>query len=96
MIERIRQIWSEVAWLLTEITGSDFDIEQALVRLQAALDDLEAVDTPSDDQIEVVFLTLATLQSKLLDSLVRVPKQNQSLVENLTDRIELFLFHHRM
>ena len=55
MIERIRQIWSETVWLLTEIIGFDFDIEQALTRLQAALDDLEAVDDPSNDQIEAVF-----------------------------------------
>jgi hypothetical protein len=96
MIERIRQIWSETGWLLIELIGFDFDIEQALIRLQAALDDLEAVEDPSDDQIEAVFTTLATLQSKLLDSLIRVPIQHQILVENLTDRIEIFLFHHRL
>lgn len=96
MIERIRQIWTESTWILVEIIGFDLDVQQALARLQAALDDLEAVNDPSDDQIEAVFKALSTLQSKLLDSLIRVPKQHQPLLENLTDRIEIFLFHHRL
>lgn len=96
MIERIRQLWSEAAWVLVEVIGFDFEVEQALIRLQAALDDLEAVNDQSDDQIEAVFTALAALQSKLLDSLIRVPKQHHPLLENLMDRIEIFLFHHRL
>lgn len=96
MIERIRQIWSEAAWVLAEVVGFNFDVEQALTRLQAALDDLEAVNDPSDDKIEAVFMALTILQRKLLDSLIWMPKQHHPLLENLTDRIEIFLFHHRL
>ncbi len=96
MIERIRQIWIESTWILSEVIGFDSDIERTLTRLQAALDDLEAVNDPLDDQVEQVFITLAILQSKLLGTMGRIPKQQQPLLENLTDRIEIFLFHHRM
>ncbi|MBC8153253.1 MAG: hypothetical protein H7Z72_10110 [Bacteroidetes bacterium] len=96
MVERIRQIWAESTWLLIEVIGVDSEIEQTLARLQAALDDLDAVTDPSDDQVAVVFEVLAVLQSKLLGTLVRLPKQHQPLLENLTDRIDIFLFHHRI
>ncbi len=96
MIERIHQIWTESTWVLVEIIGFDFEVERTLTRLKAALDDLEAVTDPSDVQVEEIFMALATLQSKLLSTLVRIPRQHQPLLENLTDRIEIFLFQHRM
>lgn len=96
MIERIRQIGSETAWILTEIIGNNFGVERALTRLQATLDDLEAVSDPSDDQVDTVFVALVALQSKLMDSLAKVSQQHQPLLENLTDRIDIFLFHHRL
>ncbi len=96
MIERIRQISIESTWLLTEVIGFDVEIERTLARLQAALDDLEAMNDPSDAQIEEVFMALAALQSRLLHAQTRLPKLHQPLLENLTDRIDIFLFHHRM
>lgn len=92
MLNRIRAILSEATWLLTEIIGFDFDIEATLSRLEAALDDLEA----TDDQTEIVFRELASLQGKLSGAIARMPKHHQPLLENMTDRIEIFLFHHRM
>lgn len=96
MLERIRAIWSESTWLLTEIIGFDFDIEVTLSRLEAALDDLEATIDPTDDQVEIVFKELASLQGKLSGVIARMPKHHQPLLENMTDRIEIFLFHHRI
>jgi|GEM_PF-6118485 len=49
MIERIWEIWSEAKWVLVEIVGADPALEKSLTNLQAALDDLGAVSTPSDE-----------------------------------------------
>ncbi len=39
---------------------------------------------------------LSSLQSKLTACLGRIPRENHPLIENLTDRIDIFLFHHRL
>ncbi len=96
MIQRIKEVLVETKWILAEIIGYDIDLEMSLIRLSAALDDLEACIEPSEDQIEIVFVTLADVQNSLLKCIGRVPKQHRNIIENLTDRIDIFLFHHRM
>lgn len=96
MLQRIRIIGIESAELLTQVLNHDFEVELAIRWLQAALDDLEASSTPTDEQIEEVFTALSSLQSKLTACLGRIPRENHPLIENLTDRIDIFLFHHRL
>mgnify|MGYP000266998529 CR=1 FL=1 len=96
MIERIREIWIESNWILSEIIGYNFEIEMALSRLASTLDDLEASSEPTNSQIEIVFIALNELKNSLGKCIIQVPKSYQPLIENLIDRIEIFLFHHRM
>jgi hypothetical protein len=96
MIKRIKEIIIETSWVLSEIVGYDIDLEMALARLASAIDDLEASNSPTDDQIEIIFVALSDIQHTLLSCSGRVPKQLRNIVENLTDRIDIFLFHHRM
>lgn len=96
MLERIRIIGLESAELLTQVLSHDFEVELSIRWLFAALDDLEASNDPTNQQIEEVFTALASLQSKLTACLARIPREHHSLIENLTDRIDIFLFHHRL
>jgi hypothetical protein len=96
MLQRIREILVESRWLLSNVIGYDIGVEVALSRLEAALDDLDASTDPLDSQVEIVFKTLANLQEHLLQAMPTVPKPYQVLIENLTDRIDIFLFHHRL
>ena len=96
MLDRIRAISTESADLLALIVGYDFGVESAIRWLEAALDDLEACQQPSDEQIEENFVALTNLQAKLMDCMGRTPHQHRLLLENLTDRIDIFLFYHRL
>lgn len=96
VLNRIRAIVSETTELLATVLGYDFDVESATRWLEAALNDLDASKNPSDEQIEEVFTALANLQGRLTACMVRTPRQHHPLLENLTDRIDIFLFHHRL
>jgi hypothetical protein len=96
MIERADALWAESTRLITDIIGYDLGVEMALGRLRFALDDLAASANPTDDQINLVFTLFTVLQDNLLLCAARLPKANQFIVENVTDRIEIFLFHHRL
>lgn len=50
MIERIRAIFEESAWLLEVVLSHDFNVELAIRYGNAALDDLLATDDPTDAQ----------------------------------------------
>ncbi|WP_373515524.1 hypothetical protein, partial [Persicitalea sp.] len=93
---RIRILYEESDWLLEHVLGFDFDIELAIRYGRAALDDLQAMDDPTDDQIEEIFSALANLRDKLLSCLVKVSPRERHAIENLTDRIDIFIFHHRL
>lgn len=96
MLDRIRTICQESADLLTLILGYDFGVEAAIRWLEAALADLEASQNPTDEQIEEVFTALADLQHKLMACMPQTLPQHRPVLENLTDRIDIFLFHHRL
>ncbi|TAF29489.1 MAG: hypothetical protein EAZ70_02045 [Runella slithyformis] len=96
MIKRIKEISDESAWVLAEIIGYSFEAEMALKQLEAALADLEASFEPDNAQVEIVFTALAELKIAFSKCLEKTPTQYQNLIENLTDRIDIFLFHHRL
>lgn len=96
MIERIQALYSESAWLLDHVLDFDFNIELAIRYGKAALDDLQATADPTDAQIEEVFSALANLRDKLMACLAKTSPQDHHVIENLTDRIDIFLFHHRL
>lgn len=96
MIERIQSLFDESTWLLGQVFGSDFNIELAISYGKAALDDLQSTDDPTDAQVEEVFSALANLRDKLVACLGKITPQERQVVENLTDRIDIFLFHHRL
>ena len=96
MLERIRAICDESSWLLDSIVVQDFIVEIAIRWVRASLDDLEASDNPTENQIEEVFIALDNLKNKLIESLSQIPARQHPMIENLTDRIDIFLFHHRL
>ena len=96
MLDRIRAIGAESTELLNQVLAHDVAVDLAIRWLEAALDDLEASTDPTDEQIEEVFIALANLQSKLTACLAHISRNYHPLIENLTDRINIFLFHHRM
>lgn len=96
MIERIRAICEESTWLLDTVLGQGFLLEIAIRWVEAALNDLEATDNPVDEQVEEVFTALDSLKDKLIENLSQTPIQERPIIENLTDRIDIFLYHHRL
>ncbi len=96
MLERIRVICEESIWLLDTVLAQDFAIEVTIRWVVAALDDLEASADPTDEQIEEVFTALTSLRDKLIESMSRSLARHRPVIENLTDRIDIFLFHHRL
>ena len=96
MLERIRLIGIESAELLLQVLNHDFEVDLAIRWLTAAHDDLEASSDPTEEQVEEVFTALASLQSKLTACLARISHEHHPLIENLIDRIDIFLFHHRL
>ena len=81
---------------MEKVLDFDFNVELAIRHGKAALDDLQATDDPTDAQIEEVFSALANLRDKLIACLAKASHQEHPLIENLTDRIDIFLFHHRL
>ncbi len=96
MLDRIRAIVGESTELLNQILNDDFEVDIAIRWLESAWADLDASENPTDAQIEDVFIALAGLQARLTACMGRVDHQHHSLIENLTDRIDIFLFHHRL
>ena len=96
MLERIRAICQESSNLLALLIGNDVATGLAINWVIAALDDLEASENPTDKQVEEIFVALANLQQKLMVCVPQIPQQHRPLLENLTDRIDIFLFHHRL
>ncbi len=76
--------------------GYDINVELAIRYGKASLADLEASANPTDEQVAEVFSALANLREKLFVGLGKVSMQDRPLIENLTDRIDIFLFHHRL
>jgi len=96
MIERIQTLYDESGWLLENILGFDLNVELAIRYGKAALDDLLATDDPTDEQVGEVFSALANLRDKLVACVGSVSPEDYPIIENLTDRIDIFLFHHRL
>ena len=96
MFDRIQAICQESSDLLALLIGNDVATELAINWVIAALDDLEASENPTDEQVEEIFVALANLQQKLMACLPQIPQRHYPLLENLTDRIDIFLFHHRL
>ncbi len=96
MLERIQAIYDESGWVLDTMLGYDINVELAIRYGKASLDDLEASENPTDEQVAEVFSALANLREKLFVGLGKVSMQDRPLIENLTDRIDIFLFHHRL
>ncbi len=96
MLDRIRAIVIESTELLNQILNDDVEVDIAIRWLESALADLDASENPTDEQIEEVFTSLAGLQGKLTVCMARTDRQHHPLIENLTDRIDIFLFHHRL
>lgn len=95
MIKRIRDIWEECNLLMDTILDQQVSLEIAVRWLESALDDLDATDNPFDEQVEEVFTALNNLRNKLIESLSQIPVRQHPIIENLTDRIDIFLYHHR-